>query len=348
MNKKGFIYSFFKSFGKNPSEYQKKSFASSKNYHNGVFQNIEKEMRQNIPFREIRKITSNKSIPDLISSKKADLKNTNTKRTSIVWFGHSTFLIKYGNWNILVDPILRNNISPLPNYIKAYEGSNVYQVDDLPEIDVLIITHDHFDHMDYESLIDIRPLVKQVIVPLGVSSHLEYWGYPKQIITEMDWYDEKLLSSDINIIATPARHFSGRNMCRNKTLWSSFVLICGDDRLFISGDGGYGAHFKIIGEKYGPIDLAMLENGQYSPYWRNVHTFPFEIAKVMKDLRAKMIFPIHWSKFTLSSHNWSEPMTDLLAANPDFAVTIPQIGESFTIGDPVKNDPWWEKSRNKK
>jgi len=344
MNLNRSILSFFKEFGKNPTKEQRKSFVSSPNYSNDSFQNMEEIIKQKVPIREIRRIKSNKSVPVKIPSQKSDLKLFDKNGVGIIWFGHSTYLVKCGEMNILVDPVLRNAISPLPNYIKAYNGTDVYHASDLPEIDILIITHDHFDHMDYKSLMEIKPIVKNVIVPLGVSSHLEYWGYEKQIITELNWYDHKEFTNGIRVIATPARHFSGRNLFRNKTLWASFVLIIGEAHLFISGDGGYGKHFKEIGDKYGPFDLALLENGQYSDYWRNSHVFPVEISKIMEELDAKMLFPIHWGKFALSDHEWAAPIVDLLATNPGFALTIPQIGEIYNLGEPAKNDHWWERA----
>lgn len=334
--------SFFMDFGKKPSKAQQARFAISPNHFRGRFHNMEETVRQKVPFKETWKIMTNRSAPCCLPSKKTDLKSLRLNRAGIVWFGHSTFLIQYKNHAILVDPVLGNDISPLRNYIKAFPGSVVYRAADLPDIDILLLTHDHFDHMDYRSLVAIEPKVRQAIVPLGLSASLEYWGYPKEKITELDWYDQKACADDILIISTPARHSSGRVLTGDITLWSSFVVQCGKNRIFISGDSGYGKHYRIIGEKYGPFDMALLENGQYSPYWKNLHSFPVEIHAIMKDLQAKSLFPIHWAKFTISSHDWQEPITLLFASKPDFPVTVPQIGELYTLGDPVKTDPWWE------
>lgn len=333
--------SYFKGFGRRPSAKAKKELKHSSNFRSSQFYNLEEPQRVKIPFREMMKIYANPSKPVRVPAVKSDLHLPETNRPAVVWLGHSTLLIHFRKWNILVDPILSSGVFPLPHSIRAFRGTQIYQVSDLPPIDFLVITHDHFDHLDYKTLTDLKPFVKKAIVPLGVSSYLESWGYPKAILHEMDWYDEFKISNDFWFAATPSRHFSGRSLFKDPTLWSSYVIQCGAQRLFLSGDGGYGQHFKAIGQKYGPFSLAFLENGQYNRFWRNIHTFPDELPQIMNDLQAEMIFPIHWSKFNLSDHEWNEPVRALLAMNPKFQVTIPKIGEIYAVGDPPVTEPWW-------
>jgi len=261
----GFLTSFFKAFGKNPSKEQKKEFADSPNYRDGAFQNLEQIQRQKIPFSEIRRMFSNRRIPDHVPSQKADLKSFEPGRISIVWFGHSTCLIHYNNWNILVDPILRKDISPLPNYIKTYPGSAVYEAKDLPDIDLLILTHDHYDHMDYHSLMDIKPIVKQVAAPLGISSHLYIGDISKQSVTEMDWYDEKIVADDLRITATPSRHFSNRFTARNQTLWHHSFCNAGTAEFSSEGTAVMGSISKPSEKNTGPLTWLCLKTGNTAP-----------------------------------------------------------------------------------
>ena len=158
----------------------------------------------------------------------------------------------------------------------------------MPAIDVLLITHDHYDHLDYETVTKLRSKVKHVYTSMGVASHLVYWGYDKQIITELDWWQSADIG-DMQLTAAPARHFSGRSVRRFTTLWSSFILSSNDYKIYIGADSGYGNQFKEIGEKYGPFDLAILENGQYNTAWPQIHMFPEETVQASIDLGAKVL-----------------------------------------------------------
>jgi L-ascorbate metabolism protein UlaG (beta-lactamase superfamily) len=228
--------------------------------------------------------------------------------------------------------------------VRAFKGSTPYQVADLPPIDVLIISHDHYDHLDYETIRQLRDRVKRVIVPMGVGSHFLAWGYPPHIITELYWDQAMRVSDRLTITATPARHFSNRSFANNKTLWASYVIQVDDYRLFYSGDGGYGRHFKRIGRKYGPFDLAMMECGQYNVNWSSSHMFPAQTARAAADLQVRTLLPVHWGKFRESFHPWNEPIRLLLPAADSLhvPVTVPRIGEPYTVGDPVKNTGWWD------
>ena len=244
---------------------------------------------------------------------------------------------------MLVDPVF-GNAAPVPVVGKAFPGTQVYQAADMPDIDYLIISHDHYDHLDYSTIPLLNPKVKMFYTALGVGAHLERWGVPANKIVECDWWDEHQLEPDIALTATPARHFSGRTFVRGKTLWTSFALSLHGHQLFLGGDSGYGKHFKMIGDQCGPFDLAMLECGQYGQDWPNIHMFPEEVVKAAHDLRASTVLPVHWAKFALAMHPWNEPVKRLLlkAKAEALRVTTPRIGEPIVLTESLPNDEWWE------
>lgn len=229
----------------------------------------------------------------------------------IVWFGHSSFLMHLGGKKILVDPVF-HAAAPVNFLIKPFAGTNVYKTANLPAIDLLIITHNHYDHLDYETVRKLRQRVGHVVCPLGVGESLLSWGYPYSKITELDWWQETLLPDGTSVRCTPSRHFSGRTLRdSNKSLWGSFVVVKGDRRIFISGDGGYDTHFRRIGEQYGPFDVAFMENGQYDEMWSHVHTMPQEMPQECKDINARRIFSVHHGKFAMAYHPWDEPYRNI-------------------------------------
>ena len=267
-----------------------------------------------------------------IPAVKTDLKSLPTDSDRLVWFGHSSYLFILDGKRYLVDPVLKPEW-PSSMMLKAFEGTDIYRPDDLPDIDVLIITHEHWDHMDYATLRDIRDRVKQVVCPLGIADYLRYWGYANEIITEMDWYEshtakrsysETVCQQDprlglsgeagLTITCLPSRHFSNRLLGkRNQTLWASFMVEAGGRKVYIGGDGGYDKRFAEIHERFGSVDLALLENGQYNANWKYIHTTPEDLEKVILDLQAKQVFTVHHDKFALSVHPWYEP--DSVARN---------------------------------
>ena len=172
----------------------------------------------------------------------------------------------------------------------------------MPVIDMLIITHEHWDHLDYATLRDLKDKVKHVVCPLGVAEYLEYWGYDTKHITEMDWYEKV-----DNITCLPSRHFSNRMFKRNQTLWAAFLVESSGKKVYIGGDGGYDQRFKEVFEQYGCVDLALMENGQYNKDWANIHLMPDDLEKAILDLKAKQVFTVHHDKFSLAPHAWTEP-----------------------------------------
>lgn len=241
-----------------------------------------------------------------IQAVKTDLRRLDLSKDAVVWFGHSSYLLVNGGRKILVDPVLTTGF-PASFIMKPFKGTDIYSPEDMPEVDYLIITHDHYDHLDYGTVKAIRNRVGRVICPLGVGGHLEYWGYPKEKITEMDWNETFVPERNLRITCLPARHFSGRFLRRNPTLWASY-MIEGTSTTYLGGDSGYGAHFAEIGRQFPHIDLAIIENGQYNEDWRHIHTLPEQLPEVIYDLDAAMNLPVHNSKFALSGHAWDEPM----------------------------------------
>ena len=280
-----------------------------------------------------------------LPSVKTDLHHLAPNENILVWFGHSSYYMQVDGKRILVDPVLSGSASPLPGGTKAFPGTDIYKPIDIPEIDILFISHDHWDHLDYATVKELRPKIKNVVCALGVGEHFEYWGYNKKIIHEKDWYEVAELADGFRVTLTPARHFSGRGLKRNPSLWTSFVLQTPAHKIFIGGDSGYDKHFAEIGEHYGPFDLAVLENGQYDKSWRYIHLLPEEFLIAAKDLNAKKILPVHSAKFSLGNHNWDEPLIKVTQNNAGALLHIitPMIGEPVHIDDTSQTfSKWWE------
>ncbi len=276
---------------------------------------------------------------------KSNLNVIKKDKTVITWFGHSSYLVQTAGINILVDPVFSSRVSPVQwAGTKAFSGTAIYGVDDMPDINIVLLTHDHYDHLDYRTIKKLSNKPAQYITPLGVGAHLAYWGVSSEKSIELDWFEDFTFSERINITVVPARHFSGRNLTsRNKSLWAGFILKTNDANIYIGGDSGYGDHFASAGKKYGPFDLAILECGQYNKYWPFIHMMPHETAMAATDLNAKVLFPVHWGKFKLSSHHWNEPVEQLKknAVAMNLQVTTPRIGEQIILNEYHPADEWW-------
>lgn len=341
-------------FGKSPSGERLKRIKQSKNYRDGEFQNLsptpqltEGATMPKLIYQMLGKKPDRLEPESEIPTVKTDLHQL--QDLSLVWFGHSSYIFKAADKIFLVDPVFSGSAAPFPGLMKAFKGSDAYSVSDLPEIDYLVISHDHYDHLDYPTIKKLIPQVKQVICGLGVGAHLERWGFDPAVITELDWWDSRELPGGLHITATPARHFSGRALGRNQTLWCSYVLYAGDFRLFIGGDSGYDTHFREIGRKFGPFDVAILENGQYNIYWKHIHTLPDELPDVQHDLRAKAVLPVHSAKFPLARHPWDEPLELAVKharAHHDRLLT-PKIGETVRLNDTTQQFSEWWKTANR-
>lgn len=256
--------------GKLPSGKLLERIRQSPNYKKGSFRNLSPTpmKAEGVSYwkmtREFFKNHPETMPPGKMPVVKTDLHKLEVQAPVIVWFGHSSYLLKVAGKYFLVDPVFSGNAAPLSFMVKAFPGSNEYKAEDMPPIDYLVLTHDHYDHLDFKTIRKLRNKVRQVYCSLGVSSHLKHWGVDSNIIHEMDWWESRQPGNDMTLTAAPARHFSGRGLKRGQTLWSSFILKTKDHSIYLGGDSGYDTHFKEIGNKYGPFDLAILESGQYN------------------------------------------------------------------------------------
>jgi L-ascorbate metabolism protein UlaG (beta-lactamase superfamily) len=338
-------------FGKAPEGARLERIKASPNYKDGQFHNLSYtppftdgatyfSVMKRFMFSRNKKGTPEDSIP----SKKINLFQLHPNENILVWFGHSSYFMQIDGKKILVDPVLSGNASPLWFTTRSFPGTNVYNVDDIPPVDYLFITHDHYDHLDYKTITKLQTKVGKVITGLGVGSHLEYWGYSTEQIIEKDWNETIKLDEGFVVHTAPARHFSGRSFKRNGTLWSSFVLISPTQRIYLGGDSGYDKHFKVIGDNYGPFDLVILENGQYDDSWKLIHLNPEEVVKAAKDLKAEKLMPVHWGKFYLANHAWNESIIRVSkeANRLNQPLVHPYIGERVLLNENRPQVRWWE------
>lgn len=282
-----------------------------------------------------------------IPSRKTNLFTLNPQENRVIWLGHSSYYIQLDGKRMLIDPVFSAYASPVPGTNVAFAGSNVYSPEDIPDLDYLLITHDHWDHLDYPTVQALRDKVKQVITPLGVGSYFRQWGWAAGQVFEGDW-GSVYEADGLAIHILPARHFSGRLLDRNRTLWGSFALIGQQQRLYFGGDSGYGQHFKRIGAALGPFDLVALECGQYNQQWASIHMMPEQTAQAATDLGAREVLAAHNSKFKLAHHRWEEPLERLSAASAgqSWQLLTPMIGEQVAIGAPQPVfSPWWRETR---
>ncbi|TKX29649.1 MBL fold metallo-hydrolase [Campylobacter sp. MIT 12-5580] len=269
----------------------------------------------------------------------------------LVWFGHSSYMLYFQGKSVLVDPVLLGNAAPLPFAFRAFHGTNIYKADDFNELDYLIITHNHYDHLSKKTIKNFKHLIKKAIVPLGVGKYLKAWGISEENITQMDWGESLDLDENLRLHCLETKHFSGRNANDSaRSLWASFVLEGKDKKIYIGGDSGYAPHFKRIGERFKSIDLALLENGQYSQNWPDIHMFPHETLQACKDLNAKALMPCHNSKFKLSFHSWDEPLEKIYtlhkALGYEFDLLTPQIGEILPLWQKTQTQTWWRELKS--
>ena len=338
-------------FGKRPDGKRLELIQKSANYKDGAFQNqsftpdlaegatMTKVMYQFF-FGKSKRSKPAKALP----SQKTDLKQLGANENVVVWFGHSSYFIKADGKTILVDPVFSGAASPIPATTRAFAGADVYSVDDFPEIDYLFISHDHWDHLDYDTVLKLKSKVKKVITGLGTGEHFEYWGYDAATVIELDWNQSASLGDGFSTTAVPGRHFSGRSFKRNSAIWVGFVLQTPSLKLFLGGDSGYDHHFKTIGDTYGPFDLALLECGQYNEYWKYIHMMPEEVVKAAQELRTKRLMPVHWAKFSLALHAWDEPIIRVTteAEKQNMPIVTPMIGQKVNLNDTNQTfTKWW-------
>ncbi|WP_456274976.1 MBL fold metallo-hydrolase [Bacillus sp. AK031] len=342
-------------FGGNPSKEQQEEYSQFDNYVNGKFVNpvstkLDMSISENVSMmKDSISGGTDRTPAGRIPVSEIDWNKINSEEDSLTWFGHSTFLLSIDNKKILVDPMLGPIASPVSFAgSKRYTGELLHIIDEMPSIDAVFITHDHYDHLDYPSIRKLREKVSHFFVPIGVSTHLINWGIPEEKITELNWWDETEYKG-LTVVLTPAQHFSGRGPAnRNTTLWGGWVIIGKQTRLYTSGDGGYGDHFKEIGKKYGPFDIALIEGGQYDRRWRWVHMTPEESVQANEDVNGNTMMLMHWGGFTLAYHGWTEPIERALKAaaekEREANLIAPEIGQTVQINSdlPLPISSWWE------
>lgn len=324
---------------------------SSRNYKNNRFQNL-------VPTNVYTKGTNFCSLicsylkgyqsgkpQNLIPRIREDLKTHGHCFPEITWFGHSSYLISINGWHVIVDPVFSSSLSfALFLRIKEYPGTVISSIDDLPKIDMVIITHDHHDHLDLNTIRKLGEKGAYFYVPLAVGYYLERLNIPTERIIELDWWESIVLNASITLTATPSRHFSGRGLITNKTLWASFVLEIDGYRIYIGGDSGYGDHFKDIGNRFDVFDLVILECGQYGDHWPDIHMSPEQTLQAGIDLKGNTLLPVHWGRFALALHPWQEPIYRLQRAACGSVIRIlsPVIGKRTSIFGQLNADKWWE------
>ncbi len=351
-----FFFNNCSAFGKNPSgEHLKKISESNRfdkerkefvNRDPNVLDEMQKKAGFWKPMKEFFFGGSKYSKPkEKLPELKPDLEYFTKKSESIkfIWFGHSTFLLNLNGKILFFDPVFSESAAPFSFMIKRFQDA-VIKLEELPEIDYILISHDHYDHLDENTIKFFKNKKVKFITPLGVSSHLKYWGIEEDRLIELDYW-QSFISDELEIFLTPSQHFSGRGLSQNKTLWGSYSITSGKKKIYYSGDSGYDVHFKEIGEKFNGFDLSFIENGQYSEHWKAVHVMPEETAQAYFDLKSKALVPVHWGMFDLSLHSWYEPAERIEqeSIKRNINLLTPKFGQVVDLQEPNAYERWWKK-----
>lgn len=337
---------FYPSFGSAPSLNDKKEYSKrADNYKGGKFYNNSdfKVLYANLEENHYVSKKKSKPIDEIPIVKPSFLNNPSIDTLSVTWLGHSSILMQMHGMNILVDPIFSKYSSPFSFVGPERFSKPPLSIDDLPNIDIVIISHDHYDHLDYNTIKKIDKKTSKYVVPLGVENHLEKWNVKKNKIINMAWWEEINIKG-LTIGCMPARHHSGRRLFdRFSSLWASWVFEDEYHRVFESGDTGFDTHFNDIYNKYKEFDLALIDSGQYDTKWKSNHMVPEESVEAGKILNSKVIMPIHWGAFKLSNHPWDDGVErfTIKADEQDIKYITPKIGETVIYGKDMPSDKWW-------
>ena len=340
-------------FGRSPRGERLERIKMSPNYRNGMFRNQQEtkmltsdqsraRVMLNFLFEKKERNRPDAALPVI----KTDLKALNRDTNLFVWFGHSSYLIQCYGKRLLIDPVF-DEASPVSFFNKPFKGTDIYKADDMPDIDYLIITHDHWDHLDYKTVTQLKDRIGKVICPLGVGEHFERWDFKKEQVVELDWYEQFSPDSNFTVHCLPSRHFSGRTFRSNQTLWASFIVKTPVQTVYIGGDGGYDKRFAETAQRFPDIDLAIMENGQYNKDWHDIHLMPEDLPKAIHDLLPKKILTVHNSKYALAKHAWDEPLNNIAATaeKESLPLIMPQIGEVVYLNDTIKPvNRWWDRT----
>lgn len=339
----------FKSFGAKISQEDMEAYSHSEHWNGEAFENLEKTENHvglmDIPglifkqYLQNSKFSPQDNLPILLP----DLAEWERRDNFFVWYGHSVLFLKLNGLHILIDPMFGNNAAPIsPFPVKRFSKESFSIIDLLPPIDYILLTHDHYDHLDYDSIQKLKSKTQAFLVALGVKRHLVKWGIPSQKIIEMDWWDTHY-AKGMEIHFTPTRHFGGRRMSeQNKSFWGGWALKTDSINVWFSGDGGYGKHFKEIGQELGPFDIGFIECGQYNDLWNLIHLFPEESVKVCKEVGVQTAVPVHWGGFALAQHPWQESVERFLkeAKREGLGYGFPRLGQVFDLEN-LPREEWW-------
>ena len=267
-----------------------------------------------------------------------------------IWLGHASVYLELDGVRLLIDPMFSDRSSPVDFVGPKRFHPPPIELAALPKIDAVVISHDHYDHLDMPTILSLLARGSRFFVPLGVGAHLEKWQVPKSQITELDWWESKKFQG-LKIVCTPSRHYSGRGIFDYKeTLWSSWSIVGPRHRVYYSGDTGFSNHFLTIGNKLGPFDLSIIKIGAYGPGapWLDVHMDPEHAIQAHIAVQARRMLPVHWATFNMAFHDWDEPIKRAVKAaneqNVDLAT--PRIGEVVAAGQPFVSQPWWEERKS--
>ena len=339
-------------FGSKPTEADLARYRQSPNWVQGSFRNLQAtpmagSLRE-MPAMIYKQLTGRKGrVPERplpLHFDPATLNHDRDGATKMAWFGHSALLFRIAGKTILVDPMLGPDTTPIaPFPTKRFSENTLDLIDQFPPIDLILITHDHYDHLDLASIRLLKDKTSAFAVALGVKRHLVKWGVDPERVTEFDWWDTENFGG-VDITFTPTRHFAGRGLGdRNTSLWGGWVLAAANEKIWVSGDGGYGQHFTEIGRRHGPFDFAFLECGQYNVDWPLLHMFPHESIQAALDAGAQKVIPIHCAGFCLTyQHRWAEPLEAFqqAAAERQLPCLLPPLGRVFTRSDSLPH-AWW-------
>ncbi len=290
-----------------------------------------------------------KPVPVLAVDKAALASPPQASGLRAFWIGHASTYVELDGLRLLLDPVFAERVSPLPLGPRRFHPPPM-ALADLPKIDAVLISHDHYDHLDMDAVRHLAARGSKFFVPLGIGAHLERWGVPAAQVEELEWWQERTLGGGVRIVCTPTRHYSGRGIDnRSSTLWSSWSVVGPRHRFFYSGDTGYGKLFQDIGARLGPFDLAFIKIGAYGPgaAWTDIHMPPEQAVQVSRDVRARRMFPVHWSTFNLAYHDWDEPIRRTVAAATGAGVDLvtPRLGEWVDADREFRSQLWWEAVR---
>tara|TARA_B100001540_G_C15730026_1_gene607223 strand:+ start:168 stop:1211 length:1044 start_codon:yes stop_codon:yes gene_type:complete len=343
-----------KEFGGKITKKIKVELSQSPNWKKKRFRNlVETKMEINLfnlphllsqQFLKINGRFPSQSLPVLKFDSTRFLNSNNT--SNFIWYGHSTVLLNIHGTIIFIDPMMSFNASPVASFsVKRFSDDILDVLDELPTIDLLLFSHDHYDHLDFESIKKLIDKVKNYWVPLGVKRHLIKWNVSSEKIKEFDWWGQCIFNC-IEFTFTPSRHSGGRRIIdKDKSLWGGWSIKSSKETFYFSGDGGYGHHFEEIGDKLGPFDFGFIECGQYNKLWSQIHMFPHEAVQAALDVKVKTVMPVHWAGFSLSLHHWKSPVKKFIkyAEERGCEWTVPALGDIVSLKDSDKRIRWWDK-----